>query len=288
MSEDLPDPYQPEATRVVAKQSVLARLIHSQIDSPHAHQDVKPLERHDDLSSTLTSGVNQLGHEAHTEAKPSAILSLRRPEKETAAVADEEDEEVEGDYDSEDNEVIVPWIGPRHSLVAGEADMDAEGVYSEDEVFDGELDHSLTAHHMISDLEHQPLRQAQQAESATRVSQVADEFLPAARPNFPLSPDQFHFKPYPLDDEARDILVPATINRFLKDYQRTGAKFLYSKYKQQTGAVLGDDMGPVSLAVTVSEADVLIVWARPFKSSPLCACICSRLLAEGCPSCPLS
>ncbi|XP_060073499.1 DNA excision repair protein ERCC-6-like 2 [Ylistrum balloti] len=39
------------------------------------------------------------------------------------------------------------------------------------------------------------------------------------------------------------IEVPATINRYLRDYQRDGIKFLYSHYRQDRGAILGDDMG---------------------------------------------
>ncbi|XP_033636346.1 DNA excision repair protein ERCC-6-like 2 isoform X2 [Asterias rubens] len=39
------------------------------------------------------------------------------------------------------------------------------------------------------------------------------------------------------------IQVPATINRYLRDYQREGVKFLYQHYKKGEGAILGDDMG---------------------------------------------
>lgn len=54
---------------------------------------------------------------------------------------------------------------------------------------------------------------------------------------------QFLVKPFVLDQETKDIKIPRPINRFLKEYQRTGAKFLYDAYKQGRGAVLGDDMG---------------------------------------------
>ena len=37
--------------------------------------------------------------------------------------------------------------------------------------------------------------------------------------------------------------VPATINRYLRDYQRDGVRFLYRHYVNNTGAILGDDMG---------------------------------------------
>ena len=37
--------------------------------------------------------------------------------------------------------------------------------------------------------------------------------------------------------------VPATINRYLRDYQREGVRFLYQHFVQDGGAILGDDMG---------------------------------------------
>ncbi|XP_075684937.1 DNA excision repair protein ERCC-6-like 2 isoform X2 [Rhinoderma darwinii] len=39
------------------------------------------------------------------------------------------------------------------------------------------------------------------------------------------------------------VCVPYTINRYLRDYQREGAQFLYEHYAQSTGCILGDDMG---------------------------------------------
>ncbi|MBN3297814.1 ER6L2 protein, partial [Amia calva] len=37
--------------------------------------------------------------------------------------------------------------------------------------------------------------------------------------------------------------IPYTINRYLRDYQQQGVKFIYSHYIQGRGCVLGDDMG---------------------------------------------
>ena len=87
------------------------------------------------------------------------------------------------------------------------------------------------------------LHPSQSSVAASPYSQLAEYGLQPSRPNFPFSSQQGHLGPYALDDEAPDILVPSSINRFLKEYQRVGAKFLYSKYKGQNGAVLGDDMG---------------------------------------------
>lgn len=37
--------------------------------------------------------------------------------------------------------------------------------------------------------------------------------------------------------------VPYTINRYLRDYQREGIRFIYDSYVQSRGCILGDDMG---------------------------------------------
>lgn len=37
--------------------------------------------------------------------------------------------------------------------------------------------------------------------------------------------------------------VPATINRYLRDYQRAGVRFFYERWCEGRGGVLGDDMG---------------------------------------------
>ena len=40
-----------------------------------------------------------------------------------------------------------------------------------------------------------------------------------------------------------EVSVPATINRFLRGYQREGVRFLYRQYCRGTGGILADDMG---------------------------------------------
>ena len=36
--------------------------------------------------------------------------------------------------------------------------------------------------------------------------------------------------------------MPATINKYLRDYQRDGVSFLFRQYAQGQGGILGDDM----------------------------------------------
>lgn len=47
----------------------------------------------------------------------------------------------------------------------------------------------------------------------------------------------------PLELNNAGVKVPYTINRYLRDYQREGIKFLYNNYIRSRGCILGDDMG---------------------------------------------
>ncbi|KAL9951050.1 hypothetical protein ACROYT_G043643 [Oculina patagonica] len=58
---------------------------------------------------------------------------------------------------------------------------------------------------------------------------------PAVHPSVPLLLSKLGVNPV--------IQVPATINRYLRDYQRDGIRFLFQHYSENTGAILGDDMG---------------------------------------------
>ena len=53
-------------------------------------------------------------------------------------------------------------------------------------------------------------------------------------------------KPFHLsrqDDSGEKDYIPASINRYLKDYQQEGVQFLHSVVTRGLGGVLGDDMG---------------------------------------------
>uniref|UniRef100_A0A665X7B7 Excision repair cross-complementation group 6-like 2 n=1 Tax=Echeneis naucrates TaxID=173247 RepID=A0A665X7B7_ECHNA len=63
------------------------------------------------------------------------------------------------------------------------------------------------------------------------------------KPLFPNSiPDRRLCVPLRLSDVNEDK-VPYTINRYLRDYQREGIRFIYSNYIRASGCILGDDMG---------------------------------------------
>lgn len=50
------------------------------------------------------------------------------------------------------------------------------------------------------------------------------------------------------DNKGRSIEIPASINRFLRGYQRDGVRFFWNHYKKGEGGLLGDDMGKYILS----------------------------------------
>lgn len=86
--------------------------------------------------------------------------------------------------------------------------------------------------------------------------------LASVRPDFATTPEQDLVGPLDLDDA---ISIPASINRFLRPYQREGARFLFEKYKANTGGVLGDDMGSVQM-LYVQRLLTSAVLAKPSRS----------------------
>jgi SNF2 family DNA or RNA helicase len=47
-------------------------------------------------------------------------------------------------------------------------------------------------------------------------------------------------------DKRKGIVVPGSINTYLREYQREGAMFFWELYNKGHGGLLGDDMGLVS------------------------------------------
>lgn len=63
------------------------------------------------------------------------------------------------------------------------------------------------------------------------------------KPRFPNSVTHPRLSvPFELSDTHGDR-VPYTINRYLRDYQREGIRFMYNSYRRSRGCILGDDMG---------------------------------------------
>lgn len=66
--------------------------------------------------------------------------------------------------------------------------------------------------------------------------------LTEEKPVFPTSVTDLRLcVPLELNDDGDS--VPYTINRYLRDYQREGIRFIYKNYRRSRGCILGDDMG---------------------------------------------
>ena len=233
-------PEEAEKKSIAMKQAFVGRLTH--INALQSPRDVKQVERLHEI--TIGQDVEPARSDRDERFYPAS--SVHKASSEMESASNDEEEEIEGDYDSEDNEVMIPRGSPLREL-ADDRKMDeveVEGVYSDDELFEGECAHQITVMvHSAYFSSESVLHPSQLSPAASSHSQLAEDDPPPSRPSFPFSYDQGRVGPYALDHEAKDILIPSSMNRFLKEYQRAGARFLYEKYKGQTGAVLGDDMG---------------------------------------------
>lgn len=87
-----------------------------------------------------------------------------------------------------------------------------------------------------------PLKKLQEVKSVKDCSRnyiFDDEDL--EKPYFPDRKFPSAAVAFPLSEDGESI--PYTINRYLRDYQREGAQFLYGHFIQGRGCILGDDMG---------------------------------------------
>ncbi|XP_008710025.1 DNA excision repair protein ERCC-6-like 2 isoform X1 [Ursus maritimus] len=87
-----------------------------------------------------------------------------------------------------------------------------------------------------------PLKRLQEVKSVKDCSRnfiFDDEDL--EKPYFPDQKFPSSAVAFPLSEDGDAI--PYTINRYLRDYQREGAQFLYAHFIQGKGCILGDDMG---------------------------------------------
>ncbi|WVR06532.1 hypothetical protein IAU60_003563 [Kwoniella sp. DSM 27419] len=210
----LPDPDDKAQHIEVAKQKVVDRLAgrrptSSPTGTASPRQDWTPTK------VSIFKVPAPVGSPSPVSSKDQAPYESRR------AIEGDDEEAPEGDYDEENTDVVVPW---------GEAVNEEEaneGVYSDDENL----------------FKPSPTSSPTTARSDQQIQTTANDDLPSYRPTFPFSDEQRMIGPYSVDDDDKEIAIPTPINRFLKPYQRIGAKFLYDHYRQGMGAVLGDDMG---------------------------------------------
>lgn len=99
------------------------------------------------------------------------------------------------------------------------------------------------------------------------------------RPGFTPPDAQASFESFALQNNGDDIGQPEFsvnkyINRQLRDYQRQGVEFMWERYRQGKGGILGDDMGLVllillpRLVVLFTDFTFPTDWERPSRSSP--------------------
>ncbi|WOO76804.1 DNA excision repair protein ERCC-6-like 2 [Vanrija pseudolonga] len=207
---------------------------------PDTTPDTKPvlqvkLEPGIDASSLPDSRLNieARGKDEGDQDIPATVVKSEPQPPENHDDAESEVLEEDDDYDEEDMIVTVPWASSGQNVThAGveDADLQPETLEEEDDQYsdDDLFDYST---------------------STGEPSQKMDESIGGSvakweeRPNFPATPEQRLKGPYLLDKDNPTMAVPASINRFLRDYQREGAQFMYNKYKQGVGGILGDDMG---------------------------------------------
>jgi hypothetical protein len=154
---------------------------------------------------------------------------------------------IDGDASDDSHAVILPW---RKTLVSDDSNHDDH--YSDDDLFSGEIT-DYGPHYFVprahpiemGSVPKSLIQDSSSFPSEGSLGSMSQE--PSSRPNFPLSDEQRNIGPLELDSDTPDICVPAPINRFLKEYQRTGVKFFLDKYRKNHGGILGDDMGFVRI-----------------------------------------
>ncbi|GFS21683.1 DNA excision repair protein ERCC-6 [Elysia marginata] len=91
-----------------------------------------------------------------------------------------------------------------------------------------------------------PIKNSATDQLGDKIVSVWQEFseADAERPKLPVPPTSTKLDFVLLEDEAQPrVAVPASINQYLRDYQREGIQFLFEHFMKGTGAILGDDMG---------------------------------------------
>ncbi|XP_076859719.1 DNA excision repair protein ERCC-6-like 2 isoform X2 [Brachyhypopomus gauderio] len=73
--------------------------------------------------------------------------------------------------------------------------------------------------------------------TATMINAPSEDEKPLFHTNQSPGPSE------PLLLAGNGVQVPYTINRYLREYQREGIKFIYNSYVKSRGCILGDDMG---------------------------------------------
>lgn len=221
-------------------------------DKPDDSRDVKP---------PIFPGIKPpLPSDFDTKPSSSALQGADVVLEPAANDGDSDDDDAEEEDYSEDI-IVAPW-GANRSLqstinVAADDEESEVEVYSEDEVEDvySEDESANCGYHLWAKLTvalttapaaaslSQPSTQSSQSQSLSLVPVGSKMLAVKERPAFPCTDEQMKVAPYGIDPDDPTMVIPASINRFLRKYQREGVDFFYSKYKRGYGGILGDDMG---------------------------------------------
>ncbi|XP_070821102.1 DNA excision repair protein ERCC-6-like 2 [Chaetodon trifascialis] len=91
--------------------------------------------------------------------------------------------------------------------------------------------------------DHSKDEEEEEAVSVSKLVRPGSYHFTQEKPVFPSSvTDPRLCVPFELSD-VHGHIVPYTINRYLRDYQREGIRFIYNNYIRSRGCILGDDMG---------------------------------------------
>lgn len=240
----------------VTKEDVKPRIVDSKPNigdiKPDISRDVKP-RISADVKPHLPPGP---------DVKPSSsALQAADATGDEGDEQDDDDDEEEEDYSEEI--IIAPWGSNRPAQTATDAvttlddEESEEEIYSEDEVEEvySEDERESCEYYSMAWLttamptasaaasQSQPSTLPSESHSQSLVPFGSKVFAAKERPTFPCMPEQLQIGPYNIDPEDSTLAIPRSINRFLRNYQREGVDFFYSKYKRGYGGVLGDDMG---------------------------------------------
>ncbi|CAK9784569.1 unnamed protein product [Cutaneotrichosporon oleaginosum] len=200
---------------------------------PHVSADVKPVVSHHDVKLQISPEIKP-SRPSDFDIKPSAA-ALQAADLNAQLSGDEQQssEVGEDEEDYSEDVIIAPWGSNRPLPAANEApgEEEEEEVYTEDETEEVYSDDEGSS---------TPSSQSQEHSLVPIGSKV---IAVKERPAFPCTEQQLNIGPHNIDSDDSSMVIPSSINRFLRNYQRDGVEFFYSKYKRGYGGILGDDMG---------------------------------------------
>lgn len=137
---------------------------------------------------------------------------------------------------------LVSDIEQKNTLVDHQVKLETASVASTATEYDDNSDSSDSEDALLEDRT-KPRKRATSLKPINSNDTVDEERFDGDLPNFPKDvKPSYQYLPMYLDVK-KNVCVPAAINRWLRDYQREGVRFLYKHYANNSGGILADDMG---------------------------------------------